>query len=58
MNKKFYQSMENSERKEMELDYIESGLDEVYRSIDENYINPVYESSSYLDALYEAIGGF
>ena len=57
MNKKFYESMEKSELKEMESDYINSGLNEIYRSIDDNYINSVYESSSYIDALYEAIGG-
>jgi hypothetical protein len=57
MNKKFYESMENSELKEMESDYINSGLYEVYKSIDEQYVNPVYETSSYIDALFEAIGG-
>jgi hypothetical protein len=57
MNKKFYQSVENSELKEMESDYINSGLYEVYKSIDEQYVNPVYETSFYMDALSEAIGG-
>jgi len=57
MNKKFYESMENLELKEMKSDYINSGLYEVYKSIDEEYVNPVYENSSYMDALFEAIGG-